>query len=86
MSRTSRRSSRTWTSINFSYTEKLLTDRRPFFAEGSGFLPYQDLFYSRRIGAFDGGLKVVGKQGDTTVGLLATDTRGATPKTRPSST
>ena len=65
------------TSINFSYTEKLLTDRRPFFAEGAGFLPYQDLFYSRRIGAFDGGLKVVGKQGDTTVGILATDTRGA---------
>ena len=64
------------TSINFSYTEKLLTDRRPFFAEGSDFLPYRDLFYSRRVGAFDGGLKVAGKQGDTTVGLLATDTRG----------
>ncbi len=65
------------TSINFSYTEKLLTDRRPFFAEGSGFLPNNDLFYSRRIEALDGGLKVAGKQGDTTVGLLATDTRGA---------
>ena len=64
------------TGINFSYTEKLLTDRRPFFAEGSGFLPYQDLFYSRRIGQLDGGLKVAGKQGDTSVGLLATDTRG----------
>ena len=64
------------TSINFSYTEKLLTDRRPFFAEGAGFLPYQDLFYSRRIGVLDGGLKVAGKQGDTSVGLLATDTRG----------
>ena len=25
------------TGINFSYTEKLLTDRRPFFAEGSEF-------------------------------------------------
>ena len=64
------------TSINFSYTEKLLTDQRPFFAEGSGFLPGQDLFYSRRIGPLDGGLKVAGKQGDTSVGLLATDTRG----------
>jgi len=64
------------TGINFSYTEKLLTDRRPFFAEGNGFLPYQDLFYSRRIGQLDGGLKVAGKQGDTSVGLLATDTRG----------
>ncbi len=64
------------TSINFSYTEKLLTDRRPFFAEGAGFLPGNDLFYSRRIGAVDGGLKVAGKQGDTTLGLLATDARG----------
>lgn len=64
------------TSINFSYTEKLLTDRRPFFAEGSGFLPGQDLFYTCRIGQLDAGLKVAGKQGDTSVGLLATDTRG----------
>ena len=64
------------TGINFSYTEKLLTDRRPFFAEGSGYLPYRDLFYSRRIGVLDGGLKVAGKQGDTSLGLLATDTRG----------
>lgn len=64
------------TGINFSYTEKLLSDRRPFFAEGSGFLPYQDLFYSRRIGALDGGLKIVGKQNGTSLGLLATDTTG----------
>lgn len=64
------------TGINFSYTEKLLTDRRPFFAEGAGFLPYRDLFYSRRIGILDGGLKVAGKQGDTSVGTLVTDTRG----------
>ncbi len=64
------------TGINFSYTEKLLTDRRPFFAEGSGFLPYRDLFYSRRIGVLDGGVKVAGKQGDTSLGLLATDTSG----------
>jgi len=64
------------TNINFSYTEKLLSDRRPFFAEGAGFLPYRDLFYSRRIGVLDGGLKVAGKQGDTSLGLLATDTRG----------
>ena len=64
------------TGINFSYTEKLLTDRRPFFAEGAGYLPYRDLFYSRRIGVLDGGLKVAGKQGENSVGLLATDTRG----------
>ena len=64
------------TGINFSYTEKLLTDRRPFFAEGAGYLPYRDLFYSRRIGVLDGGLKVAGKQGANSVGLLATDTTG----------
>ncbi len=64
------------TNINFSYTEKLLTDRRPFFAEGSSFLPDQDLFYSRRISTVDGGLKVVGKQGAATLGLLTTVARG----------
>lgn len=64
------------TNINFSYTEKLLTDRRPFFAEGAGFLPSSDLFYSRRIGAVDEGLKIAGKQGDTTVGLLGSNTNG----------
>ena len=62
--------------VSFSYTEKLLTDRRPFFAEGRDFLPYQDVFYSRRISAVDGGVKVVGKQGDTTLGFLGTGARG----------
>ena len=64
------------TDINFSYNEKLLSDRRPFFAEGSSFLPDQDLFYSRRIKAVDGGLKIVGKQGATTLGLLTTGAQG----------
>ena len=64
------------TTINFSYTEKLLTDQRPFFAEGAGFLPASDLFYSRRVGAVDQGIKIAGKQGDTTVGLLGTNTSG----------
>ena len=64
------------TNINFSYTEKLLTDRRPFFAEGAGFLPSSDLFYSRRVGAVDQGLKIAGKQGDTIVGLLGSNTSG----------
>ena len=64
------------TNINFSYNEKLLTDRRPFFAEGAGFLPSSDLFYSRRIGAVDQGIKVAGKQGDTAIGLLGSNTSG----------
>ena len=66
------------TNINFSYNEKLLTDRRPFFAEGSGFLPGNDLFYSRRIGAVDQGIKVAGKQSDTAIGLLGSNTSGTT--------
>lgn len=66
------------TSINFSYTEKYQSDHRPFFAEGSGFLPSSNLFYSRRISTVDAGLKVVGKEGDTSIGALATDARGMT--------
>lgn len=62
--------------INFSYTERLVADRRPFFAEGQGFLPYRDLFYSRRIEQVDGGFKVVGKEGNTSIGLLGTVSRG----------
>ena len=57
--------------ISFSYTEKFVADRRPFFAEGGDYLSSRDLFYSRRIGQIDGGLKVVGKQNDLTIGLLA---------------
>ncbi len=68
------------TNINFSYNEKLLTDYRPFFAEGAGFLPSTDLFYSRRIGAVDQGVKVAGKQGDLAVGLLGSNTSGTTPQ------
>jgi hypothetical protein len=64
------------TSINFSYTSKYLSDNRPFFAEGANFFPSSDLFYSRAIGDFDEGLKVVGKQGATTVGALATNASG----------
>lgn len=62
--------------INFSYTPKLLTDNRPFFAEGAAFLPDEDLFYSRQIGQFAEGLKLVGKQENTTIGLLGTNSSG----------
>ncbi len=64
------------TSINFSYTEQFVDDRRPFFAEGARYLPSRDMFYSRRIGDVDGGLKVVGKSGETTMGLLGTTAQG----------
>jgi hypothetical protein len=68
------------TSINFSYTSKYLSDNRPFFAEGSSFFPYSDLFYSRAIGEFDEGIKVVGKDDGTTLGILATNATGQSPQ------
>ena len=59
--------------VNFSYTEKYINDRRPFFAEGNGFLPSNDIFYSPRVAYVDEGIKVVGKQGADTIGALATN-------------
>lgn len=65
------------TSINFSYSQKFIYDQRPFFAEGAGFFPYSDIFYSPSIPNVDEGLKVTGKEGPTSIGALATDTAGA---------
>ncbi len=60
--------------LSFSYTEKFVPDRRPFFVEGSNFFQDSYLFYSQRIPYVDEGVKLVGKQGKTTVYALATDT------------
>lgn len=57
--------------IDFSYTERRLPEKRPFFIEGAEVLD-SPLFYSRRIEEFDLGAKVFGKQGPYTVGLLDT--------------
>jgi len=62
--------------LSFSYTEKYLPDRRPFFAEGNGFWPDSFLFYSQRIASVDEGLKLVGKQGRSTIGAFATNASG----------
>ncbi len=61
--------------LSFSYTEKYLPDRRPFFVEGNNFLPDSFLFYSQRIPMVDEGVKVIGKQGPTTIAALATNAR-----------
>jgi len=61
--------------VGFSYTEKFYQDRRPFFAEGNQFLGDTGIFYSRRVPYVDAGLKLVGKAGNTTLGLLAIGTR-----------
>ena len=58
--------------VSFSYTEKFVPDRRPFFAENGGFLDDENLFYSQRISDVDYGLKVTGKQGATSLGFLST--------------
>lgn len=64
--------------INFSYNEQFVNDRRPFFAEGSEFFPSSDLFYSRRLGVLDDGLKLVGKDGNRSIGILRAHTGGPT--------
>lgn len=58
--------------VAFSYNEQALQDRRPFFAEGSEFMPERDLFYSRRITSVDTGAKLVGRDGNQTFGALVT--------------
>lgn len=63
------------TGINFSYNERFVNDRRPFFAEGSDFMPDVSLFYSRRIEDVDQGVKVAGKSGLTTMGFLTATNR-----------
>lgn len=59
--------------IDFSYGERYVGDRRPFFSEGGNVYNLGNLFYSRRIMDMDGGLKLFGKVGkNTSVGTLGT--------------
>ena len=59
--------------IDFSYGERYVPDRRPFFSEGGNVYNVEQLFYSRRIVDMDGGLKLFGKLGrNTSVGTLGT--------------
>ena len=58
--------------IDFSYGERYVPDRRPFFSEG-GNVHRARLFHSRRIMDMDGGLKLFGKLGkNTSIGTLGT--------------
>ena len=50
-------------SIDYSYTERYLSEHRPFFQEGSGLFPDSTAFYSRRIGDIDWGVKSFGRAG-----------------------
>jgi len=66
-------------SISFTYTERYLAERRPFLVEGDDFIratyrgyrPYPNgLYYTRRIGDVDLGLKAFGQVGDHRFGVL----------------
>jgi hypothetical protein len=59
-------------SAGFSYNEKVIADRRPFFQEGQTFFGDRELFYSARIEDFDVGVKTFGRVDAYQVGVLAT--------------
>jgi hypothetical protein len=50
--------------VDFSYTEKVLAETRPFFQEGSEYLPGRAVFYSVRVQELNAGLKAFGALGD----------------------
>lgn len=50
--------------VDFSYTEKVFVETRPFFQEGSEFLPGRAVFYSQRVQELNAGLKAFGTLGD----------------------
>ena len=59
--------------IDFSYGERYVPDRRPFFSEGGNLYQFRNFFHSRRIEDMDAGLKAFGKIGkNTSVGTLGT--------------
>ncbi len=59
--------------IDFSYGERYVPDRRPFFSEGGNVYRLGNSFHSRRIADMDGGLKLFGKVAkNTSVSTLGT--------------
>ena len=59
--------------IDFSYGERYVEDRRPFFSEGGNLYQFDDFFYSRRIMDMDAGLNLFGKiEKNTAIGVLGT--------------
>lgn len=57
-------------SVDFTYTERVLDDTRPFFREGTQYFPGSRVAYSRRIGEIDAGAKLVGLVGKTKVAFM----------------
>ena len=57
--------------IDFSYGERYVADRRPFFSEGGNVYQLGTYFHSRRIRDMDGGVNLFGELGkNTSVGTL----------------
>lgn len=56
--------------LDFSYTEQVRGDNRPFFTEGSAYLPKNWIFYSNRVGEIYGGAKVFGQRGRHGFGMV----------------
>ena len=60
-------------SIDFSYGERYIEDRRPFFSEGGNLYQFDKFFYSRRVADMDAGLNLFGKvEKNTSIGVLST--------------
>ena len=64
-------------SVDFTYTERYLSDSRPFFQEGGNYFPDSEIFYTRRIDEVDLGAKVSGVMGNYGLGFLQTRNFGA---------
>lgn len=58
--------------VGFSYTEKFVSDRRPFFQEGGAFFGDREIFHSGRVDEFDLGVKTFGRVDHYQVAVLAT--------------
>lgn len=56
--------------VDFSYTEKVLQETRPFFTEGSGFFPGTRVFYSVRVPQVRAGVKLFGRAAALEYGVL----------------
>ncbi|MDO8587365.1 MAG: sugar-binding protein [Armatimonadota bacterium] len=55
--------------VDFSYTERSYSDKRPFFQDWTLPLPLS-LFYSRQVPDFDVGARLVGKRGANSFGFM----------------
>lgn len=63
-------------SVDFSYTERYLSDSRPFFLEGPSYFPGSNVLYTRRIQEVDTGMKLSGKVGDYDLAFMHTQLFG----------